>query len=188
MHIWRDWAANFFFKKIRSIRGVSSSEWPKDAKSAWFSVVIWHRFGEKFEKCQSLRIAYPLVCQSPRFIFWAWNSARACLEWFWCHSDTFATQWAWSRRHPVDLVRQVVRTARLSPGQAQFTAPYLVVIFEKSPNPQKPWKTYFSKCGCKIFRAPLTWSYQKGHILKLWAANFFFKKKIRSNGAWRPSE
>ena len=59
----------------------------------------------------------------------------------------------------------MVQTAGLSPGQAQFTAPYLVVIFEKSPNPQKPWKTYFSKCGCKIFRAPLTWSYPKGHMV-----------------------
>ena len=174
MHKWRDWAANFFLKKIRSIWGVSSSEWLEDGKSACFSGVIWHRFGEKLENCQSLRIAHPLVCQSLRFIFGAWNSARTCLEWFWCHSDTFATQSTRSRQHPVDLVRQVVRTARLSPGQAQFTAPYLVAIFEKSSNPQKPWKPTFQSAVAKFSAPPLPDPTKKGIFWNFERQTFFF--------------
>ena len=172
-HIWRDWIPSFFLK-IRSIRGVSCSERPIDGKSYCFSGVFWPWFRENCKKRQSLRTACPMVFQILKFIFGACESAHACLECFWCHSDIFVTQLTRSTRTPEDLVRQVVKAARFLPGWGQVTAPYLVAIFPKSANPSKPQKLTFHIIRPQTLPPPLPFPQNNAFFEKIERQTFFF--------------
>ena len=118
-----------------------------------------------------------MVFQVLIFIFGVYKSAHACLEWFWCHSDTFATQLTRTTRSPEDLVRQVVQTPRFLPGWGQVAAPYLVAIFRKPPN---PWKTLknrlFTLLDFKLCRPPYHFS-EIMRFLKRSSGKLFFLKK-----------
>ena len=129
-----------------------------------------------------------MVFQVLIFIFGVYKSAHACLEWFWCHSDTFATQLTRTTRTPEDLVRQVVQTPRFLPGWGQVAAPYLVAIFRKPPN---PWKTLknrlFTLLDFKLCRPPLPFCRNYVFFEKIERQTFFLKK-IRTWNAELSSE